>query len=155
LKIKIIGCGNTIAGNDGLGIRVIQELKSLTLPEDVELIEGGINGLDLLEYFMNTDRVIIIDAVILGDLPGTIYRLSLSEIEGMSKISITSLHQFGIAETVAIGMKLYPESMCSNIILIGVEIGKIEHSICEELSPEIINILPEVKNIIVKEIYNA
>lgn len=155
MNIKIIGCGNIIAGNDGIGIRVIQELKSLTLPDYVELIEGGINGLDLLEYFMDTDRVIIIDAVTLGNIPGTICKLTTEEIESMSKNNMTSLHQFGIAETVAIGMKLYPENMCSNIILIGIEIGKLEHSVCEELSPELLRVIPEIKNMVMKELYNA
>ena len=48
--ILIIGIGNTLLKDEGIGVHVIERLKTLALPEDVEVLEGGVLGLDLIEY---------------------------------------------------------------------------------------------------------
>lgn len=154
MSIKIIGCGNLIVGNDGLGIRIIEKLRSFSLPDYVELIEGGVRGINLLDYFIDVDKVIIVDAIITGNPPGTLYRFDLNEIEKMSRENITITHQIGIAETVKIGLKLYSDTIAKDIILIGMEIPEINNTFCLELSSLVEKKLPEMIELILKEIIN-
>lgn len=152
MKKRVIGCGNLIVGDDGLGVRVIEELRELSLPENIELIEGAVRGINLLDYFMDTDKVIIVDAVNFGQEIGTIRRFDLQELEGMSKNTITTLHQIGISETVKLGLKLYPDDICRNIVLIGMEVGYIDKVFCMELSPKIKKLLPDLLDKVIQEI---
>ena len=151
MNTRVIGCGNVIAGDDGVGLLVIEELKKLSLPS-VELVEGGISGLDLLDYFMDIDKVIVIDAVSTGNRQGILYRLEGKDIESMSRENIISLHQLGIAEVLKIGLILYPDRIAGNIILIGIEIGHMEHSFSTQVSSYVKETVPLAVEKVLEEI---
>ena len=150
--IRVIGCGNLLVGDDGFGIRVIEELRKKDLPGDVELLEGAVRGLNLIDYFLDADKVIIIDAVILGKEKGEFHRLVLDDLLKMSRDGITSLHQIGIAEVLTVATKLYTDQLCQNIVLIGVEVELVKNEFSMELSPEIKKVLPEAIELIIQEI---
>jgi hydrogenase maturation protease len=151
MNIRVIGCGNVIAGDDGVGLMVIEELKKLSLPS-VEIIEGGVFGLDLLDYFLDTDKVIVVDAVSTGNIKGGLCRIEKKDIEAMSRDNIISLHQLGIAEVMKIGSILYSDRMAENIILIGIEIGQLEDKFSLELSPSVKKTVPLAVEHVLKEI---
>ncbi len=151
MNTRIIGCGNIIAGDDGVALLVIEELKKLSLPS-VELVEGRILGLDLLDYFMDTDKVIVIDAVATGNRKGVLYRLEGKDIEAMSRDNIISLHQLGIAEVLKIGTMLYADRISRNIILIGIEIGYVENNFSMEVSSSLKETVPLAVEKILEEI---
>lgn len=71
-KILIMGIGNLLMGDEGVGVHAIQWLEKEQLPEYVHLLDGGTGGFHLLEYFEKYDRVIMIDATLDGRNPGTI-----------------------------------------------------------------------------------
>ena len=74
--VVIIGIGNIIRSDDGLGIHVIRRLRaSRSAMDDVEMIEGGTAGLLLLPHLASARRVIIVDAINVGQPPGTLVRL--------------------------------------------------------------------------------
>jgi len=152
LNMRIIGCGNVLVGDDGFGIRVIEALREMLLPENVELIEGAVRGMELLDYFLNTDRVIIVDAVVLRGEPGEFYRLDLDDLLQMSRNCITNLHQIGIAEVLKVAMKLYPDELCRNILLIGVEVGRVENEFSMKLSSNLEKVLPDAIELILNEV---
>ncbi len=155
MSIRVIGCGNIIAGDDGIALLVLEELKKLSLC-DVELVEGRISGLDLLDYFMDTDKVIVIDAVATGNRKGVLYRLEGKDIEAMSRGNIISLHQLGIAEVLKIGLMLYPDRIAENIILIGIEIGHVENNFSMEVSSSVKETVPLAVEKVLEEInYHA
>ncbi|MCL5070797.1 MAG: hydrogenase maturation protease, partial [Actinobacteria bacterium] len=71
--IKIIGFGNIYMGDDGVGIRVVEKIKEQGVFDDydnVEVIDGGTSGVDLVFYLQQADKVIIIDAVDAGQVVG-------------------------------------------------------------------------------------
>src|SRR4030043_818659 len=81
--IKIIGFGNIYMGDDGVGIRVIEKIKEQGIFADydnVELIDGGTSGVDLIFFLQQAAKVIIIDAVDAGQGIGAIVNFFIGEI---------------------------------------------------------------------------
>lgn len=73
-KTLVLGLGNVLMGDEGIGVYVVRELEKQTLPLDVECLDGGTGGFTLLEPLENADRIIIIDAASDGNPVGTITR---------------------------------------------------------------------------------
>lgn len=71
-RTLVIGIGNLLMSDDGAGIHVIEALRNRTLPEHVELIDGGTLSFTLLETVESADRLIIVDAAELEAAPGTV-----------------------------------------------------------------------------------
>ena len=69
--LRVIGVGNPLVGDDGAGVRVVERLRG-RVPEGVELIDGGTEGLGLICWFEGVDRVVLVDAVRMGSAPGTV-----------------------------------------------------------------------------------
>lgn len=123
--VRILGCGNPLMGDDGAGIRVIEELKKTHLNEvaGVEIIDAGVCGLDLLNLFEGASKVIIVDAVV-GDGEsafGSIRRFSGDELKGGGFQDGFSVHDIGISDVLNIGEHV--QSM-PEIIVFGIEIRK-------------------------------
>ncbi len=75
-RILILGIGNTLLGDEGVGVAVIDHLKTLgNIPGDVELLDGGTGSMVLLEPMREARRMILVDATADGSPPGTIHRL--------------------------------------------------------------------------------
>jgi hydrogenase maturation protease len=68
----ILGIGNYLMGDEGIGVHVANRLSQEKLPEGVEVLDGGTGGFHLLGYLENYDHVILIDATLDGNMPGTI-----------------------------------------------------------------------------------
>ena len=73
-KTLILGLGNVIMGDEGVGVHVVRALEKLSLPPGVECLDGGTGGFILLEPLQNADRVILIDAAADGNPIGTVTR---------------------------------------------------------------------------------
>lgn len=70
----MLGLGNVLMGDEGIGVYVVRELEKKTLPPNVECLDGGTGGFTLLEPLEQADRIIIIDAASDGNPVGTITR---------------------------------------------------------------------------------
>ncbi|MFN3471744.1 MAG: hydrogenase maturation protease, partial [Aquificaceae bacterium] len=76
MKTLILGVGNVLLSDEGLGVRVVEELRNrYKFPKGVCLMEGGTLGLSLLYHIEKVDRLLIIDALLGGKPPGTLYKL--------------------------------------------------------------------------------
>lgn len=123
--IRILGCGNPLMGDDGVGIRIIEELKKthLNAMDGVEIIDAGVCGLDLLNLFEGAGKVIIVDAVVSGNGSevGSIHRFSGDELKEGGLQDVFSVHDIGISDVLNIGehVQEMPE-----IVVFGVEIRK-------------------------------
>jgi hydrogenase maturation protease len=73
-KTLVLGLGNVIMGDEGVGVHVVRALEKLTLPADVECLDGGTGGFVLLEPLQSADHIILIDATDDGHSPGTVTR---------------------------------------------------------------------------------
>ncbi|SPE22630.1 Ni,Fe-hydrogenase maturation factor (hya operon) [Candidatus Sulfotelmatomonas gaucii] len=73
-KTLVLGLGNVIMGDEGVGVHVVRALEKHTLPAGVECLDGGTGGFILLEPLQNADRIILIDAAADGNPLGTVTR---------------------------------------------------------------------------------
>jgi hydrogenase maturation protease len=138
--ILILGVGNILMGDDGVGVRTVEAIKQIDLPGNVEVIDGGTASIDIQEFLRNRDKVIIVDAVQGGgEKPGTVYRFTPGNIR-VKKPVCTSLHQVGLLESLAI--LEYSGECPRSITIYGVEVEKPDWSL--ELSPEITAVLPDL-----------
>jgi len=147
MKITVLGIGNILLKDEGVGVRVIEHLKEYNLPKEVELIDGGTATASLFPIFAETDYLIVIDAVKGKMSPGTIYRLGLNDLMPTKKASI-SLHDLGLLEALDMAKKIgkFPKS----VVIFGIEPKEINWGM--ELSPDINRKLPQIARLVVKEI---
>jgi hydrogenase maturation protease len=138
-KILILGLGNILLGDEGVGVRVAQQLAAQPLPDEVEVIDGGTAGYELLTFLEGREKVIIVDAIKADDTPGSIYKFPPSVLEEDSSVHL-SLHQIGLRNVFKMAslMDITPE-----VMLIGI-VPKDYQSYRIGLSPEVEAAIPEV-----------
>ena len=144
--IKIIGFGNIFMGDDAIGIRVLEEIKKQDIfkdNENVELIEGGTSGVDLIFILQNADKAIIVDAVNAGQPVGQITVFNLKNIKEFVKkkkpLRSFSFHDIDLLEIFELINTLKIEK---DIIIVGINPKKIGYS--DKLSDEIEKKIPEI-----------
>lgn len=118
-KTLVLGVGNLLLSDEGVGIRVIERLvETYDLPESVQILDGGTLGLDLLYYLEGVENLLIVDAVEMEKTPGTLLRMEGEEVPAFLSIKM-SPHQIGIPDMLfAAKLKdLYPR----NVVLLGVQ----------------------------------
>jgi hydrogenase maturation protease len=74
MKTLVLGLGNVLMGDEGIGVHVVRALEQHSLPEGVECLDGGTGGFTLLEPLQHADRIVLIDAAADGNAPGTVTR---------------------------------------------------------------------------------
>jgi hydrogenase maturation protease len=78
--ITILGLGNILLADEGFGVHFVRHFEdSYILPENVEIVDGGVMGYVLLDVFDRSDFIIVIDCIKLEDEPGSIYRFTHEE----------------------------------------------------------------------------
>ena len=144
-RLMILGVGNLLLQDEGVGVQVIKALEDQTLPEGAELLDGGTLGVDLLAYICEAKRIIVIDAVKGGGEPGAIYRLT-PEILGQFKEQALSLHQVGFLEILDLAKQLgnRPEA-----VIFGVEPKVIDWGL--ELTEPVQAAVPRVVELVLAE----
>jgi len=103
----IIGCGNLLSGDEGIGVHLIEYLKNKTLPEDIELLDGGTAGFELIDFIRSAQKVVIVDAVKAGGRPGQIYRFGPEDFETENRPKM-SVHGISLKDVFASAEKLGP-----------------------------------------------
>ncbi len=146
-KILILGIGNTLLADEGVGVHVANHLSQKKLPDHVEVVDGGTGSFALLGIMQSADRVILIDATIDGEKPGTIKRLTPRFSKDYPK-TLTA-HDIGLKDLLD---AFYLLDTIPNVILYAVSIAPLLEGLSLELSPEVENIIPEITDQILKEI---
>lgn len=148
-KIMVMGVGNVLLSDEGLGVHFLNVLSQDPLPESVELLEGGTAGLELVHLIKEVDYLIIIDAVNANDEPGAIFRFEPEDIRVMPAQFEVSFHQVGILEVLAMANIL---GTAPKTLIFGVQPKSLEMGL--ELTQEIQTVLPKVKDLVLQEIKN-
>ncbi len=146
-SILVLGIGNILLRDEGVGVRVVQAMENLPLPDDVELLDGGTAGADLLDAISDRRKVIVIDALDADVPPGTILRMKPEDLAADDSGGI-SLHEFGIAETLRMAGHL--NCSPSEVAIIAVRPKDIEPGL--DLSPEMQQWLPRIVERVLSEI---
>lgn len=118
-RVIVIGLGNPLMGDDGLGLAVLDVLRTgYALPPEVELVDGGTWGINLLPVIEDADELILIDAIDVDQAPGTFVRLehdrlprylatkiSPHQVDLRDVLGLAELRGTLPADTVALGMQ--------------------------------------------------
>ena len=118
-RVTILGLGNILMQDEGIGVHTANLLKKkYTFNPDIDIIDGGTIGTDLLPYFENSDKVLIIDAVNFEEKPGYIGIIKNDEILATITSKI-SLHHLGLSDVLSV-IKLL-EITPAEICLVGIK----------------------------------
>ncbi len=147
LKIMVLGIGNLLMQDDGIGVHVLRRLEKMDLPAEVELVDGGTHSYDLLDFFSQADICIVVDAMRGGGEPGTVYRVPLEELGLVPNPHIQSLHEISFAEAMHM---LQLEGYSPQVLVYGVEPQSVELSL--ELTPVVAKQIPRILSMIQKDI---
>ena len=147
---KIIAVGNSLYGDDGVGEGVLNALTDIPELENVELIDGATDALGLIDYFVDTDHVIIIDAASMDKKPGTIAVFDADQVNLMIKSDHLSLHGISLAETFEIAK--YAKSLPGKITIVGIEPQQL--TVAAGLSEPVAQAIPEAVSKII-ELYHS
>lgn len=146
--LRIIGVGNPLLADDGLGIVAAERLAALDWPAGVEVLDGGTGGLTLLDLLAGARGVILVDAVAMGAAPGTLRRFTCEELADLPAESPgLSLHGGGLSEVLALAREL---GSLPPLVLFGVEPATVELQL--GLSPAVAAGLNELLAAVVKEV---
>jgi len=116
--IAILGLGNVLCSDDGVGVAAIHRLIEAHEPAPgVEFVDGGTLGLSLLDYFDRDVDLIVLDAVRTDAPPGTLVRFEGDDVEPAAAAQL-SVHQVGVADLLAAARWL--DRLPSRVILLGV-----------------------------------
>ena len=99
-RILILGVGNLLLSDEGVGVHVAQRMMTMDMPPEVQVVEGGTDGFGLVNVISQADRMILIDAIKGGGQPGSIYRFEIEDCPPYPDIFKTSVHQISILEVI-------------------------------------------------------
>jgi len=143
-KVAIVGVGNLLLMDEGVGVHVVQELERRELPPNVLVIDGGTSP-DALAYAGEVDRLVIVDAVRGGGEPGTVYRLTPDDIDESDRDPL-SLHEWDLMDSLKLS-RYWTED--TEVVIIGVEPAQMEWGL--GLSPEVEARLPRIIEVVLQE----
>ncbi len=148
-NVLILGIGNPLRSDDGLGPRVVAELAGRPQPAGVEVIDGATAGFDLALLLADRDTVVIVDAVAGSWQPGTVVRLGGGELPGAARGN--SSHEAGLGEALEVVRRLGRGP--TTVVLLGIAAASIEPG--DELTPAVAAAVPELVEQVMAEVAAA
>jgi hydrogenase maturation protease len=142
-KTLILGLGNPILSDDGIGIHVVRALKAGPLPAGVHCAEASVGGFRLLSSISDYERVILVDAILTPEgRAGDIYRLHPSDLKTSRHVGST--HDLSLPGALSLGRRLgmtLPEDPAITIVAVQVEDVL---TLGEECTPAVAGAIPRV-----------
>ena len=133
-------------GDDGVGVRVAEELSSRDLGAGVRVVSGGTDGMALSHHFRGADCVVVVDAIAAGDTPGAVFRFTPDEA-GITSLRSHTSHGISLPE-IMFAAQL--QGACPEVIVYAVQIGDITCGF-ETLTAEVEAAVPEVAQMVAEE----
>ena len=146
LNVLVLGVGNILLSDEGVGVRAIEELqRRYDCSDVVEIVDGGTVGFELLPYFDERSHILIVDAVKADNKPGTIVRIDDPPAYFRAR---TSPHQIGLADVM--GLAVITDNLPDNIALFGIEPKQLSTGLT--LSNEVAQNLSRLVDMVVAEL---
>jgi hydrogenase maturation protease len=146
-KIVVIGIGNLLLMDEGIGIHVINELEQHKLPENMDIYDGGTGGFKLIDLMHEAKRVIFIDAVETGKAPGTVTRFTSKDVRSIYTKKKYSLHDTDLMEVIKMTELL---EVPPKIEIVGIQPKAINYG--TTLSKELRDAMPYIINTVLNRI---
>ena len=147
-RVTIIGMGNLLLTDEGIGVHVARALRKMDLPDGVEAIDGGTSP-EISSYIESTEKLIVIDAMETGGIPGSVYRIPIDDLT-TEVAGLTSIHEVNLISMLKM-MRLLDRGP-QDTVIIGIQPGDMDWG--TELSPELQQKIPQIVQIVLKEIDN-
>lgn len=145
-EILLIGVGNVLLGDEGVGVHTVERLKKEGLPDNVEAVDGGTGGLELLYLLENVSKIVIVDCIDAGAKPGSIFRLRPKDLQVRKEFRM-SFHDVGLPEVLALVETL---SKPAAAVICGIQPAKMDWAV--GLSSVIEGHLPELMLLVREEL---
>ena len=158
MKTLVIGLGNPILTDDGVGVKVAYQIEKELgdeMRENVDVTEVSAGGLRLMEAMVGYDRVILIDALLHknGNQPGKISRMTLDDLRRISPTQHSaSAHDTTLVTALDAGREL-GLSLPDDIIIFAIEVENVM-DFSEEPTPDVASAIPKVKDAILADLIN-
>jgi len=150
MKTIVLGVGNLILGDDGVGIHVVNEVKKQIKNPDITIDEAITGGMNLLDLLLGYDKAVIVDAVKSDNSEhGEVKRIPLSDFNTMHSCNP---HDVSLIEAIEMAKKMGEEKIPKEIIIIGVMMKQIPCEFGEELSKKIQEAVPKAVELTLNEI---
>lgn len=147
-EVLVIGLGNPIMADDGLGVAALERLRQRwSLPESVRLVDGGTWGMNLLPLIEEADRIVFLDAIDAGRPVGALVLLEREELPRFFVLKL-SPHQIDLREVLALAE--LRGTLPSDLVAIGLQPGRVEMS--SGLSLEVESRLDELLSAVVERL---
>ncbi len=103
----VLGLGNPLMGDEGIGIKLIEMLQSVSgdFPE-ADFVDAGTGGMSLLHLIAGRRKAIIIDCALMGETPGTIKQFTPDEVKTVKQLTHLSLHEVDIIKVIDLARQL-------------------------------------------------
>lgn len=144
--ILVLGVGNVVMGDEGVGVHVVEHLSGMALPDGVECLDGGTGSFLLLEPMQRARRVILVDATIDGNPAGTVTRLT-PQFSSDYPTTLTA-HDIGLKDLLDAA---YLTGRSLDVTLFAVSIDSPE-GLGMELSPAIAERVSEIASMVMEEV---
>ncbi len=148
--ILVLGIGNILLRDEGVGVHVVREIRKRTLPAEVEVYDGGTFGIDLIDTIAGRRLCLVIDAVQSDAPPGTVLKFGPEEMAAKETRDM-SLHQLGLLETLAMARQL--GCAPAAVVIFGVVPKDMAPGL--DLSAEVAAVVPKVVDLVLEELAQA
>lgn len=147
--LLILGVGNILLRDEGVGVRVIERLRASPEPlsPDVRLVDGGTLGLDLLPLIEEARGLLLVDALDAGKAPGSVIVLRGRDVED-AFVTHLSPHQDGLGDLISVSRMT--DVLPDELVLVGIQPAEVEVGI--ELSAPVAAALPEAAALVRDEL---
>ena len=143
----VLGIGNILLGDEGVGVRIIEALRERAMPEDVEVADGGTGGADLVDLMADRRKVIVVDAAEFDGRPGDILRFTAADLGPRESVGL-SLHDLGLAEALTMMRHLGCEP--EEVVVFGIKPKRIAPGL--DLTTEVAAAIPKVVELVLAEL---
>jgi hydrogenase maturation protease len=144
--VLVVGCGNLLRGDDGVGPILVRHLWERGMPDGLRLVDGGTAGMDVAFQMRGAERVVIVDASATGAAPGTVYRVPGAELAELPPLEGLHTHSFRWDHAIAFARWALADSCPSDITVFLIEAANV--AMGADLSPEVAAAMEQVIDII-------
>jgi len=148
--VLVLGIGNILLRDEGIGVRVVEALADQPLPPEVELLDGGTAGGNLVDVLADRRKAVIIDAIADDVAPGTVFRLTPDDLIPAAG-EMLSMHQVGLVESLHMARQL--GCLPAEVVIFGVQPHSISPGL--ELSPELQRRVPAIVQVVLDELASS
>lgn len=125
-EVLVIGCGNLLRGDDGVGPVLVRHLWERGVPDGAKLVDGGTAGMDVAFQMRGAQRVVIIDAAATGSAPGTIFKVPGEELQNLPPLQGLHTHSFRWDHAIAFARWALGDDCPTDIAVYLIEVAGVE-----------------------------